>query len=242
MKTIAIHQPNFIPWLGYFMKMNLCDAFVFHDNIEITKNGPTRRVKISANHTLDHSQWLTIPLKAHSDFTLIKDLEISWQTEWCSKHLTQIYHVYKSCPYFAVNYSLLKQWYSEARLFVNLSELNIYFIKNVAEQLGIKKEWYLSSQLPITGKSSAYNLAITQYLNGTQYLSGKGGDNYQEDDIFNNNEIIIKRLDAKSILESNPYQQHSKPSNMGLSVLDSLMNIGLDETKLLLTLIKSDTN
>ncbi|MBK8887840.1 MAG: WbqC family protein [Saprospiraceae bacterium] len=42
-KTIAIHQPNFFPWLGYFYKMSKADVFVFHDNVQITKSGPTRR-------------------------------------------------------------------------------------------------------------------------------------------------------------------------------------------------------
>ena len=99
-KIIAIHQPNFIPWAGYFLKMAASDVFVFHDNVEITKSGPTRRVKISALQTVDYTQWLTVPLVKHSDFALIRELEISWQSDWTKKHLNQIKNAYRTCLYF----------------------------------------------------------------------------------------------------------------------------------------------
>jgi hypothetical protein len=61
-----------MPWAGYFLKIAACDVFVFHDNVQLTKAGPTRRVKISSRNSVDRTQWMTVSLKKHSDFALIK--------------------------------------------------------------------------------------------------------------------------------------------------------------------------
>ena len=200
-KTIAIHQPNYLPWAGYFLKMAACDVFVFHDNVQITKAGHTRRVKIASRHSIDKSQWLTVPLKKHSDFALIKDLEISWETDWTQKHLNQIKDSYIQCPYFDEFFPKLVDWYQEAKRFTSLSEMNVFFIKQIMQELDINKEFHFSSQLPVSGKASAYNLAITKHLNGTDYLSGLGGDKYQDEIDFVSEGLELVRMDGMAEIE-----------------------------------------
>ena len=227
-RIIAIHQPNFIPWAGYFLKMVACDVFVFHDNVQITKAGPTRRVKISAQHTTDHTQWLTVPRKKHSDFAIIKDIEIFWELDWTKHHLSQIREEYRKSQYFNVYFPDITEWYQNARQFTSLSDMNIYFAQRIMEVLGLKKEILLSSQLPVFGKASEYNCALTMYLGGTHYLSGKGGDKYQDESIFRSNHIELLKLDAKNYLE----QQFSDYNiNCNLSILEMLMKVDIDIIK-----------
>lgn len=196
-----------------------------HDNVQITKSGPTRRVKIASRHTLDKTQWLTVPLKKHSDFALIKDLEISWEIDWTRKHLNQIKDTYIKSPYFDLYFPMINHWFDEAKRFNLLSEMNVYFIKQILNQLDISKEILHSSDLSVSGKAASYNLAITKHLNGNQYLSGTGGDKYQDEQLFTENQIIIKRLDSKTELE-NMFSEFE--INKSLSILDILMKVDID--------------
>jgi hypothetical protein len=223
-KVIAIHQPNYLPWAGYFLKMAACDVFVFHDNVQITKAGPTRRVKIASRYSLDKTQWLTVPLNKHSDYALIKDLEISWETDWTQKHINQIKDAYIQCPYFDDFFPKLVGWYQEAKRFTSLSQMNVFFIKQIMYDLDIKKEIHFSSQLPVSGKASAYNLAISKHLNGSHYLSGLGGNNYQDEIIFHQNNIQVNQIDSKALLRAHQLSENINPS---LSIVEMLMKVDL---------------
>lgn len=227
-KIIAIHQPNFMPWAGYFLKIAACDVFVFHDNVQLTKAGPTRRVKIASIGAPEHTQWLTVPLKKQSDFTLIKDLEISWDTDWSSKHLNQLHYAYRKSPNYDIYFPKIQQWYQKAKEFNFLSDLNIYFIQQWMQELDIQKEIVSSSKLLVSGKGAHYNLAITQYLNGTHYLSGMGGDKYQDEEIFNTQQLKLLRFDSKSYLE---HHFSGFQTNFGLSLIELLMKIDIDIIK-----------
>lgn len=220
---VAIHQPNFLPWAGYFIKMAACDTFVFHDNVQITKSGPTRRVKISAKHTADHVQWLTVPLKKHSDYALIKDLEVSWDKDWTQSHLAKIFNSYRKFPNFDFTYTILERWYSNAKNINNLSELNIYLIRQVVSLLGIDKSFIKSSDLSVTGKAETYNLAICVNLGATHYLSGTGGSAYQNNSEFLNSGIELKVLNSKKLLETYFQELNINQINLSNSIIELLM-------------------
>ena len=224
MKT-AIHQPNFLPWTGYFLKMALSDVFVFHDNVQITKSGPTRRVKIAANHTADQTQWLTVPLKKHSDFTLIRDLEISDATDWRKKHLNMISTVYHKYPFFGQIYPQIKSWYQQSEIYTNLSDMNIFFIKNIATELDLMPGFSKSSEIPVEGKGSEYNLNIVRYCNGTNYISGKGGDNYQDEPMFSITNVELSSYDFKGMCIE-IFSFSDKNVNLSRSIIELMMFYG----------------
>ena len=64
MATIAIHQPNYLPWLGYFYKIANSDVFVFLDDVQFSKNSYTNRVQVFGKD--EKMRWLTVPVSAHS--------------------------------------------------------------------------------------------------------------------------------------------------------------------------------
>ncbi len=224
-KIVAIHQPNYLPWAGYFLKMAACDVFVFHDNVQITKSGPTRRVKIASRNAIDKTQWLTVPLKKHSDFALIKDLEISWDTDWANKHLNHMKDAYSDCPYFDEYFPKIIVWYQEAKQFNLLSEMNIYFIKKIMNELGLCKEVLCSSALPVSGKASSYNLAITNHLCGTQYLSGAGADKYQEEIEFSEQGIQLMKLGSVEVMNLLLLKRGMENINYKHSILELIFKI-----------------
>ena len=213
-----------MPWPGYFIKIACCDVFVIHDNVQITKSGPTRRVKVPnvQQHHLDN-KWLTVPLKKHSDFALIKDLKISWDIDWSQKHLNQIKATYHRSPFFKDFFRTLSLWYHQVKEMEYLSDMNIFFIRQILKELGIEKEIFKSSELPVSGKATSYNLAITQHLNGTQYLCGNGASKYQDDQQFLDHHIQVRHLDAIQNL-GNEFLN----INLQLSIIELFMNVEID--------------
>jgi hypothetical protein len=217
-----------LPWAGYFLKMAACDVFVFHDNVQITKAGPTRRVKISARHNADQTQWITVPLKKHSDFALIKDLEVSWDNDWSKKHLNQITNAYSQCEQFGSIFPWICNLYEACRDYSLLSEMNIFIIQQIMNLLGIKAEIFRSSHLPLSGKSSEYNLAIVKYLQGTHYLCGIGSNHYQDNILFTESGILLDSMDYLSTLKNNISLQYTNPT---LSIIEFLMKYDVDGVK-----------
>ena len=87
---VSIHQPNYIPWIGYFEKIFLSDTFVFFDNVQM----PMNKSLVSRNKILFQSKpmWLTIPTEK-GGIKPIKEVKIS-DTKWKKKHLNTLYHAY----------------------------------------------------------------------------------------------------------------------------------------------------
>ncbi len=223
-KIIGIHQPNYLPWLGYFYKISLCDIFIFHDNVELTKKGYTRRTNIRKGNT-DEKVFLTVPLKKHSDFISIKDLEIANQA-WQQKHINKLHAAYSKTPFFKEYKIMLEKIYNNK--FTSLSKLNVEIIKSIADSLKLKTAFFLSSELPVGGKGNEYNLNLCKHFEATQYASGKGAKNYQDETAFQKHGIEIVYNDLFSFLKAHPYTQHETTFIPGLSIVDALFNIGSD--------------
>ncbi len=227
-QTVAIHQPNYLPWPGYFYKIYAADVFIFHDNVEHSKKYPTRRTRIRAREYSDTSNWLTVPLQKHSDFSLIKDLQIEHRQLWQKFHLRKMKDVYGRSPFFGQYFPLIKSALMAAPDHARLADLNIRLILLMSELLGINCVFHRSSELPVSGKKgSAYNVALVKHIGGTAYLSGMGGRNYQGMDEFKAEGIGMEFSGFGDWLLQCPYSQAQGSEYIGgLSVVDALFNIG----------------
>ena len=205
---IAIHQPNFLPWMGYFYKIAQSDVFVFLDHVKYTKQSFTKRVKIhkARNHSKD--QYLSVPLKKHSDYTPINELSIANHINWKNKMYGQIYSTYHKAPYFDQLVPLLESFFNESNATPNLSEFNISLIKYVSSQLNLNPKWVLSSELDgkFTGKN--LNVDIVCHLNGAMYISGQGAKKYQNETLFSENSIDLKYSNFKMKFQSFDLPEH----------------------------------
>jgi hypothetical protein len=181
---IGIHQPNFLPWMGYFHKIALSDTFVFLDHVEYTKNSYTKRVKIHTPNDFSKDQYLTVPLQKHSDYIAISSLQIANNINWQKKMVAKIYETYHKAPFYHQIEPLISIFFTPPINHTSFSSFNIEVIKYISELLELQPQWLLSSEMNIPSTCKDVNIEIATRLKGTSYLSGLGGKKYQDESLF----------------------------------------------------------
>ncbi len=231
-KIVGIHQPNLFPWLGFFSKILKSDCFVFLNHVV---NNPrtaiyTKRVQIILN---GEEHWLTIPLKnvKGETFIPINKMEIDNPALIASKHLKTLELNYKRAPFFSDIFEYLVAFYEHKSPLI--SERNIDFILAICKRLEIQKEFLISSDLNCSATSTEMLIEILHKTKGNIYLSGDGAEGYQEDSLYSVNNI---QLQFSNFQHPTYPQFNTSNFKKGLSIIDVLMNIGVDETKNLLLL------
>jgi len=222
-KIIAIHQPNYLPWIGYFHKMLRSDVFVYADDVLLSSTSVTHRNKIKcANGPL----LLSVPLAQKK--VLIKDVPISNREQWAQKHFQSIQHCYARTRYWP----LYKEQFSEiyGQQWDKLIDLNLALINLIRRILEIDTPTVLSSQLPnLQGRKSERIIDICCKLKSKVYLSGQGARAYNDDQAFKDHNIQLR------------YQQFNHPvypQKWGafvekLSIVDLIFNCGPNSRKIL---------
>jgi|TARA_Y100000768_G_C23968365_1_gene679109 hypothetical protein len=216
---IGIHQPQFLPWLPYFLKIEACDYFVFLDIVDYQKNGLQNRNQIKS---INGKQWLTIPIKNKLG-QKINDVKIFNSSNWKKKHLSTIDQQYSKSKFFEKYFKELKDIYNyEWDL---LSNLNISIIKTIMRWLDIQTPLVLASELEVSGKSNELILNICKTLKAKEYISGIGAKTYIDEELFKKNNIILNFKETQVIKE---YEQlHSDQGFINdLSVIDIVFNCG----------------
>jgi len=223
---VGIHQPNFFPWFGYFLKIARSDEFVFLDDAQISNSSSyVNRTSININ---GKAKWLTVPIqKEHGRQAINKTkyLDTSWRI--------------KVIKTLKMNYSTA-QHYNENEEFIHklinyssncISEFNIFTISEICKVLDLATSICSASSLSIDNTSTERLIAIIKSLNGNIYLSGSGGNKYQDIDLFESNFIKVQYN-----LLSHPRYNQAKTNTFitGLSILDFIFNIGIKNTKLFL--------
>src|SRR5690348_5618819 len=127
MTKVAIHQPNFLPWLGYFYKIHLCDVFVILDDVQYIRNSYINRCYIK---TVDNPEFLlTVPLQKHSSRALISELNISKSKEYFNI-LKTISRNYKKSVGFCFFDELVECFNREK---ISLVEFNVNLIESLCK-------------------------------------------------------------------------------------------------------------
>jgi len=217
---VAIHQPNFFPWLGYFYKIYKADIFIFLDNVQFSRGSYTNRTLIKAKND---KKWLTVPVKAKLG-TLINQVIIYNEKNWKRSHIEIIKLFYKNAPYFKEIFPLIEEIY----FFKNwkyLVDLNEYFILKIAKILNLNKRIVKASDLNINGKSTELLVKLVKAVGGTTYLSGIGGKKYIDEELFRKENIKLIYSDFKHPT----YPQLGENFIPGLSILDFLFNCGFEK-------------
>jgi hypothetical protein len=228
-RVVAIHQPNFFPWLGYFDKLARSDVFVLLDNVQFPKTGGSwlNRVRLAVN---GQPQWVSMPvLRAHHGVRNIADVEINNTTPWRLKLLKTLQMNYRRSPHFDEVFPLV------AKLVENqtdhLAEYNQSAITTLATALGLTDtELVLGSTLAVEGKSTDLLIAIVQAVGGTAYLCGDGAAGYQMDEKFAAAGLELIYQDFEHPFYPQTTSQEFIP---GLSVIDALMNCSFSRTSAL---------
>lgn len=223
---ISVHQPQYIPWLGYFHKIYKSDAFVFLDNVQYKAREYQNRNRIRIK---EGCMWLTVPvLKDDEPYPNISDVYIDNFQEWNKRHYRTIFLNYARAPFFKKYSDFFEDLYKTK--WQRLIDLNIYIINSINEFLGIKKATYLESQLKIGTKGTQRIIDICKVLKADAYLSGIGGKSYLEEELFRTNKIKLIYQDFTHPV----YEQRYKPFIPLLSIIDLLFNHGEDSLRILL--------
>ncbi|PHN01472.1 WbqC family protein [Flavilitoribacter nigricans] len=228
MKRVAIHQPNYLPWLGYFYKIFAADQFIFLDDVAYSKGSYTARTSRRNGFGQTDKSYLSVPVKKHHLGTAIKALEINHLQDWPARHLNCLIDSYRKAPFFEKYFPALEAWFQHAFEFELLSNWNIYLVQEVSQMLGLDCQFINAASIPVSGKGPDYLLALVRYRGGEAYISGAGGRKYQDPGQFLSAGIDLKYQDLYPFLEQYPYSQFQGPWLNGLSVIDALMNIGED--------------
>jgi hypothetical protein len=224
---LSIHQPNFFPWMGFFNKIHKADQFVYLDHVE---NNPrsaiyTKRVKIMVNK---QEHWLTYNLKSNPEkvFVKIDEMTIDKPERQREKHLRTIELSYKKARYFNEVFPLIQSFYDQKTEFI--ADRNIFFIENICEKLNINTKRTRSSTLGINTSSNQLLIDIIRHFNANCYIPGGGSSDYQEDVLFEKNNIKIEYQNFK-----HPQYEQNNSGNFiqGLSIIDLLMNKSFKESE-----------
>ena len=223
---VAIHQPNFAPWLGYFAKIAKADVFVFLDHVGYSKNGWTNRVRIK---TSSGPTWLTVPALTSGKLGQpISEVQTNDNINWRKKLVGTLAANYARSSFYAPVTELVTCTLDSCEGHT-LAAVNVALIREIASRIGLEAEFVLSSALDVSGNKTDLLVSIVQAVGADTYLCGDGAD-YQIDATFSDVGITIGQ---------NHYQHPEYPQSWGdfvpgLSILDTLYNVGFDETASLL--------
>lgn len=222
---VAIHQPNYIPWIGFFQKISNADIFVILDTAEFTKNGIIHRNKI---RTKEGWTWLTIPIENKYKEMPIKDVQLPNDRKWWGQHWGLIKANYGKSEHFKEFKKFFEEIYIEKKN-TTLQELNETIILYLFDCFNICPQIVRSSELEISPflAKTDLNIAILKKVGGDCYISGMGGQNYIDEIKFANEGIKLKYFK----FEPFEYSQRWGGFEHYMSAIDILFNIDSESQK-----------
>ncbi len=230
-KIVTIHQPDFMPWLGLFDKINNADTFIILDHVS---NNPKsaefwcRRVKMLIG---GKEHWMSVNLKKDEKevFIPINKMEIYMDEHSIRKFKQSVELNYKKAPFFKDVFYLIENYFSSP--LVDLCQKNTQFIKEVMTKMDIATEVVVSSQMQPQFTSNEMLIDLLKKVNASTYLCGAGAGEYQKDELFVAQGIAVKY----NSYVPKAYPQFNSPDFVkGLSIIDVLMNLGFKASKDLL--------
>lgn len=245
---LAIMQPYFFPYIGYFQAIDSVDKYILYHNISFRKKSWINRNQILYRN--GQINLVTVPLVKQSSNKRINDLLIDNSTPWRDKLLKKIYFNYKRAGYFEQTYHLIESVLNEN--YPSLYLLNIESILAIARHLGLKTdietdnqkykdiEEYIESKDGMEGYSYNGNqldkkvvrvLKICEREQANTYINAVGGMPFYRKEVFAQNGIDLYFLKTDEMLEYDQLQDRFFPN---LSIIDVLMFNGIETTKKLL--------
>jgi len=228
---VAIHQPCFLPWLGYMERMKQADLFILLDHVQFERRGYQSRTRICVD---EREQWLTVPVQQHSRDERIMDKLIAnpepgAPLTWAINLARTLHHAYRNAPYLATYESELKALLETPQ--ETLEGLNLALLHWLRQALDIDTPLVRSADLEVQGARSELILNLCLAVGADTYLAGMGGSRqYLDQEAFARAGVHILWQDFRPFV----YPQWGSSSFIpGLSAVDLLFNMGPASAKLL---------
>lgn len=227
--VVAIHQPNFFPWLGYFRKILEADRFLLLDRAEYSHGSWTNRVRMDLG---GEPRWVTCPRKHPGAPAPITAIEIQDGQPWRKKLVKTLQSHYARSEHFAAVFPWIRELVTEGPGW--LAAFNIGVIREICRRLEIDTELVLQSELDFPEgedlRASELLAALVGHLGGHVYLAGDGADGYEAHAAYEARGIEHRRLGFRHP----EYPRSGRPFVAGLSILDPLLHLGFEGTRDLL--------
>jgi len=223
-RKVAIHQPNYLPWLGFFNKISKADCYVMLDRADYVKNSVMNRNKVKIGR--DEWTYLTIPIPRKFYRTPMNEVLLPENKDWARKHLKTIEMHYSKAEFFNNYRNFFREVYlNPPEKFVDLAEKIIRYMLN---EFKINVEIVKESKLGIDPELRKTDrlLEILRKVDADVYLSGAGGSReYLEEDKFN--DIELEFVEFKQPRYRQLYGEYLN----GMSAVDLLFNEGVNSEK-----------
>ena len=175
---VAIHQPHYMPWLGYFAKWAAADVFVFLDTVQYEKNGWQNRNRIK---TREGPRWLTVPVRARLG-TAIRDVTVDVSQPWHARHFAAIENAYRGAPCWRRHRDELHAFYG--REWERLAQVAVASGEWLARKLGLATPTRLASEMGLAEETEASATArlvgLCRAVGADTYLAGRDGALYMD--------------------------------------------------------------
>lgn len=232
--SVAMMQPAFMPWLGFFELIYKADKFIFLDDFQFSVQSYHQRNRLFVNKS--QVDWYSVPVKKVISFkAALNQTQIDESILWRNKMWKRIQQNYSRANYFSVIVPYVEEWLKTP--FKILSDQNIAFIRLVCQLMGLQREFILSSDYPADKKSSRRVLDLLNLNNAQQYYCAHGSFGYMYEE-------AVFPVESKPVFFQNFQMKEYKQVGSSekfipfLSILDALMNIG---PLLTLAMIKNGT-
>ncbi|WP_413171092.1 WbqC family protein [Anabaena azotica] len=225
---LSVHQPNYLPWLGYFNKIMKSDIFVILDDVQVPRGRSVanrNQIKgINANEIL-----LTVPLKkAAEGIRFYNSATIDYEQSWQQKHIRNLQENYRKAEFFdefsPAIFALLEKQYD------NLAALNTALIMYFINLFGITTKIVVESEVDANlGMSNERIINLCKHFGADTYLSGQGARKYNDPELYEQSDITLT------------YQEYVHPSYRQLhgefmpsmSVVDLVFNEGTNSVNII---------
>jgi hypothetical protein len=227
MKTVVIHQPDFLPYFGFFQRLIQADCYVVLDTVQFLRGSQSwhHRDRIK---TPEGVVWLTIPVQKTAQKTAINEMRISYEQPWQQQHLRQLAHGYRKASYYSQIMPALECLYQQQPEY--LATFTLASIQLLAGLFAIDCPQIMASDLKVSGSGNELLADILVAVGATRYLSGIGAKAYFLTEPYRQAgvEVVWQQF------EHPVYPQLHGAFEPYLSSVDLLFNCGIEESRKIL--------
>jgi hypothetical protein len=227
-RTVVIHQPDFLPWLGYFQRLVKADLFIALDHVQFvtgTSRSWTHRDMIK---TPQGAKWLSLRVQKAPFGTAIRDVLLASDPDWRKDNLNLLRENYRKAPHFDEIFPMIEGLYALPHQ--TLAAMNLAGLDLLEELLGVTKPRLISSEMSPQGSSTAMLVDLLRKAGATHYISGLGARAYLD-------ERLLAEAGVELVWQAfRPpvYPQLHGPFVPMLSSIDALFNCGAKGARQLL--------
>lgn len=224
---LSVHQPQYLPWLGYFDKVASSDLFVFLDLPQYKKREFQNRNRIKGGNG---EVWLTVPVVSKGKFEQpIREVEIDNTQDWQDSHWKSLELNCKKAPYWAEVSAGLRPFYEKK--WTHLCDLNLQMCLHFFKALGIQTPYKIESEIGTSTVSTERLIELCKKTGSDTYLSGSGGKDYMDEGRFTAENLKLEyqhytHPQYRQLFPKQPFLPY-------LSIVDLMVNEGPESLRIL---------